>query len=98
MTTLETTALVADDRRMVLQVPDDVSPGEHRVRVEIDPVTNGDHEVAPTEQSLLRRRGHVLVYDGEMTDDFDIRRLIEQDRDDRMRMILGDFDPSEADV
>ena len=38
MTTLETTALVADDRRMVLQLPDDVSPGQHRVRVQIDPV------------------------------------------------------------
>lgn len=97
MTTLETTAHVADDRRMVLQLPDDVSPGEHRVRVEIDPVKNGDHDVEPTEQSLLRRRGHVLVYDGEIAEDFDILRLIEQDRDDRMRMILGDFNPSEAD-
>ena len=38
MTTLDTTALVADDRRMVLQLPDDVSPGHHRVRVQIDPV------------------------------------------------------------
>lgn len=38
MTTLETTALVADDRRLVLQLPDDVLPGQHRVRVQIDPV------------------------------------------------------------
>ena len=38
MTTLETTAIVQDDHRMVLQLPDEVSPGQHRVRVLIDPV------------------------------------------------------------
>ena len=38
MTTLETTALVADDRRLVVQLPDEVLPGQHRVRVQIDPV------------------------------------------------------------
>lgn len=38
MTTLETTALVADDRRLVLQLPENVTPGQHRVRVQIDPV------------------------------------------------------------
>lgn len=38
MTTLETTVLVQDDHRIVLQLPDDVSPGQHRVRVLIDPV------------------------------------------------------------
>ena len=38
MTTLDMTALVADDRRLVLQLPDAVSPGQHRVRVQIDPV------------------------------------------------------------
>lgn len=38
MTTLETTAVVADDRRLVLQLPENVTPGQHRVRVQIDPV------------------------------------------------------------
>ena len=38
MTILETDAIVPDDRRLVLQLPDDVSPGNHRVRIEIDPV------------------------------------------------------------
>ena len=95
MTTLETTALVADDRRMVLQLPANVSPGEHRVRVEIDPDTNGGDDADQTAQSLLRRRGHVLVFDGELLDEIDIRREIERDRDDRMRMILGDCAPSE---
>lgn len=98
MTIFETTVLVPDDRRLVLQLPEDVSPGEHRVRVEIDPVTNGADDVEPMDQSRLRRDGQVLVYGGEMTEDFDIQHLIEQDRDDRMRTILGDFDPTEADA
>ena len=38
MTTFETTVLVPADRRVVLQVPDDVSPGQHRVRIQIDSV------------------------------------------------------------
>ena len=40
MTRFETTVLVPEDRRVVLQVPDDVSPGKHRVRIQIDPVEN----------------------------------------------------------
>jgi hypothetical protein len=39
MTILETTAMILDDRRLVLQLPDNVSPGNHRLRIEIDPVT-----------------------------------------------------------
>lgn len=38
MTILETNAIVPEDRRLVLQLPDNVSPGNHRVRIEIDPI------------------------------------------------------------
>ena len=57
--------------------------------------SEGDKQM---DQSRQRRDGQVLVYGGEMTEDFDIQHLIEQDRDDRMRTILGDFDPTEADA
>ena len=40
MTIIEATVLVPHDRRLVLQVPDDVLPGQHRVRIQIDPVAN----------------------------------------------------------
>ena len=46
MTTFETTVFVPADRRVVLQVPDDVSPGQHRVRIQIDPVAISSIDLA----------------------------------------------------
>lgn len=39
MKTIETTAVVGNDRQMTVQLPDDVSPGTHRVVVVIDEPT-----------------------------------------------------------
>lgn len=36
MRTIRTTATIAEDRRLVLQLPSDVPPGDHRVMVMID--------------------------------------------------------------
>jgi hypothetical protein len=36
MKTIETTAMVSSDHRLTIQVPEDVSPGEHRVVLTID--------------------------------------------------------------
>lgn len=88
MTTIETTALVADDRRLVLQLPDDVSPGEHRVRVEVDPTL--ESEPAQDELTPVAWDGDVLVYGGEGVFAGDINEFIAQERDDRMRKIWGD--------
>lgn len=91
MTTLETTALVADDRRMVLQMPDDVSPGEHRVRVEIDPVSEA--EEPQDELTPVVWDGDVLVYGGADVFTADINEFIAQEREDRMRKIWGGMLP-----
>lgn len=86
MTTLETTALVADDRRMVLQVPDEIAPGEHRVRVQIDPVPEDELQ---DELTPVAWDGDVLVYGGADVLTADINQFIEQEREDRMRKIWG---------
>ncbi len=36
MKTIETTALVGDDRKLTVQVPPDVAPGPHQILVVID--------------------------------------------------------------
>lgn len=36
MKTIETTALVGDDRKVTVQLPPDVPPGQHRIVVTID--------------------------------------------------------------
>jgi len=88
MTTLETTPIVLDDRRLVLQLPSEVLPGEHRVRVEIDPPT--EEGQSQEEKPPMMWEGNVLVYGG--TSDFtgDIQQIIEQAREDRARTIWGE--------
>lgn len=61
MTRIDTTIDVGEDRQLVLQLPEEVRPGEHRVTILID-------QPEPTageggEQSLVRK-GSVLVYTG----------------------------------
>ena len=36
MRTIQTKAKIAEDRKLVLQLPSDVTPGEHRVVVVLD--------------------------------------------------------------
>ena len=60
MTTLETIAVVSEDRRLPLQLPDAVLPGQHRIRVEIDPTP-----VVESRENLetpVAWDGDVLVY------------------------------------
>jgi len=68
-----------------LQLPDTVSPGEHRIRVEIDPPVALDSSVEST--TPVKWDGNVLVYAGEGVNCGDIRQLIEDDRDDRIQQI-----------
>ncbi len=86
MTTLETIAVVSEDRRLLLQLPDVVLPGEHRIRMEIDPITVAESkEVIETPVAW---DGDVLVYaGGEFSGD--IRQFIDADREDRMSQIFG---------
>jgi len=36
MTTIETTTVVGPDRKLTVQLPPDVAPGAHRVRIVVD--------------------------------------------------------------
>jgi hypothetical protein len=66
MRTIETTARVGDDRTLVLQLPSDVSPGEHRVVVMIEELP-----IPAVKPEPLRFSG----YDVELIDpDFKFRR------------------------
>ncbi len=86
MTTLTLTAHISDDRKLTLQLPDDVVPGEHQVRVEIDPLL-ADDESDDGETPLRWDRG-VLVYAGGDIPPGSVCDWIEQDREQRMRDIL----------
>ena len=62
MRTIETMAMIADDRRLVLQLPLDVVPGEHRVVVLLDGGATSEESRAETP---VRWDDGLLVYDGE---------------------------------
>ena len=71
MTTIETTVVVPDDRRVVLQVPDDVSPGQHRVRLQIDPVENSS-SIDLAARGIAKRQAADLRYClGTIAEDWD---------------------------
>ena len=53
MRTIETTARVSDDRKLVVQLPLDVTPGEHRVVVVIE-----ESPAAPRQREPLRFSGY----------------------------------------
>jgi hypothetical protein len=86
MHTIETTTLISEDRRLVLQLPPDVAPGEHRVRVLID---EPDHVLAETgedEQTPTRWEGNVLVYNG--TVEGPIEDAVQQMREERIQQLI----------
>jgi hypothetical protein len=88
MRTIEATAVIADDRRLVLQLPRDVAPGEHHIVVLLDE--------RPTEANLhgetpLRWEDGLLVYGGETVGP--IENAIDEFREERMRDILSGYRP-----
>ncbi len=85
MTTLETTAVVPDDRRLFLQLPQIVSPGEHRIGIEIDPLEEPQENVATS----VTWDGEVLVYAGSSGFTGDICQFINNERDGRFREIVN---------
>jgi predicted SPOUT superfamily RNA methylase MTH1 len=66
MRTIETTVQVGDDRTLVVQLPSDVAPGEHRVVVIIE-----DSQAAPAKAEPLRFSGYDV---GLVDPDFTFRR------------------------
>ena len=88
MRTIQANAIIAEDRRLVLQLPLDVTPGEHRVVVLLDAPTPGEDAAAETP---VRWEDGVLVYDGEVIGP--IENAIADSREERMRHILEGYEP-----
>ena len=86
MTTLTVNTLVPDNRKITLQLPEHVTPGEHRVRIQIDPLLSDD-EIVDEGETPLRWEGGILVYAGEVPPG-NVCDWIEQARDERMKDIL----------
>lgn len=99
MTRIDTTARIGPDRQLVIQLPQDVPPGEHRVTVLIDRAD--EREGVPAEQPELRPEqrpgepplrweGTVLVFDGEIIGPHE--NLIQEIREERIRSFFPEGD------
>ena len=88
MRTIQATATIAEDRRLVLQLPSDVTPGEHRVMVVLDETACEEDAAVETP---VRWDNGVLVYAGEVVGP--IENAIEESREERMRHILAGYQP-----
>lgn len=94
MKTIQTTAKIGPDRRLVIDLPEEIPEGDHRVLVMVldDAKMPEDHAEGHHEaESLLEWEDGLLVYTGEIPSDLDICRLIELDREQRMlHILIGD--------
>jgi hypothetical protein len=93
MHTIQTTAVISEDRKLVLQLPPDVAPGEYRLRVLIDEPGQVLDEIRQDEQTPTRWEGNVLVYAGEVVGP--IENAIADSREERMRHLLAGFQPTD---
>jgi hypothetical protein len=84
MLTIETTAIIADDRRLVLQLPQDVPAGEHHVVVLLDQQAVAQ---APATETPVRWEDGLLVYAGDAA--APLENAIEELRDERIRNVLS---------
>ena len=97
MTRIETTAVIGEDRTLTVQLPAHVTPGEHKLVVLVDGHSAQDESVLTDQPSdetedPFRWENGLLVYTGNMPPDLDIRRLIDEDREERMRHIMAGSD------
>lgn len=84
MTRVETQAIVGPDRTVTIQLPDEVTPGEHRLVVLLGDTDQVEQESDSTQP--LVRKGNVLVYAG--TRAGDIESTLDQIRDERAEQLL----------
>ncbi len=83
MRTFEAIATIADDRKLVVQLPQDVVPGEHNVVVLLDSPASSDELSIETP---IRLDDGLLVYDGEIAGP--IEDVVAELRDERMRHLM----------
>lgn len=88
MTTLTLTTEISDDRKVTLQLPPDVTPGKHQIRVEIDPPTIDDRADSDDSETPLRWDRGVLVYAGGDLPPGSVCDWIEQDREERIQELI----------
>jgi hypothetical protein len=88
MRSIEVTANISDDRRLVLQLPADVAPGEHRVIVLLD---EGGAQQEAADETPLRWEDGLLVYGGETAGS--VENAVDGLREERMRQVLSGFQP-----
>lgn len=71
MTRIETTATIGADRNLTLQLPDDVSPGTHRVVVLVDDEIEQPAVEGPpvSQRDFLEWEGNILVFTGKLLGD-----------------------------
>ena len=86
MTRIETTVTVGEDRRILLELPAAVEPGEHRLVVLVLD-EEAPMESEPTNQPLVRE-GNVLVFAGERAGD--VETALADLREERMQKLLQD--------
>jgi len=86
MRTIETTTVIAQDRKLVVQLPSDVSPGEHRVFLMIGDPEPVREEAGEEEQTPTRWEGNVLVYDGEAVGP--IENAVQELREERLQHLI----------
>lgn len=88
MTTLTVKTHIAEDRTLTLQLPAHVTPGEHEVRIEIDPqMASEDDDIDDGETPLRWDRG-VLVYAGGDLPPGSVCDWIEQAREERIQELI----------
>lgn len=88
MTKLTMKTHISEDRKLTLQLPAHVVPGEHEVRIEIDPQVTGDRADADDDETPLRWDRGVLVYAGGDLPPGSVCDWMEQAREERIQQIL----------
>jgi hypothetical protein len=85
MTTIETRAHVGPDRKLTIDVPDEVPEGEHDVVVWLK--QDADTADEPNRECHLEWDNGLLIYTGPVPQGFDFQRALEESRDERLRQI-----------
>jgi hypothetical protein len=92
MTKITVTAHVGEDRRLVLDLPENVSPGTHRVTVTLEPGSDRPTaRISPfSEQPGLEWEGDLLVFTGELLEDpNDVLQRLREERLDHLSRVSG---------
>lgn len=84
MRTIEAQVVISDDRQLIMQLPTDIAPGDHRVLLMIDELENSVTESATMP---MRWEGNVLVFDG--TIDGPCEHFVDLVREQRIGHFLG---------